>query len=60
MLEAMELSCPVLSSSTEALKEIGDDAALYFDPESCDELKKIELIIYDNEIRSSLIKKRFK
>tara|TARA_B100001121_G_C18675829_1_gene616199 strand:- start:217 stop:1284 length:1068 start_codon:yes stop_codon:yes gene_type:complete len=61
MLEAMELSCPVLSSSTEALREIGDDAALYFDPESCHELKKkIELIIHDSEIRSSLIKKGLK
>ena len=58
MLEAMELSCPVLSSSTEALKEIGDDAPIYFDPNSVNELyKSLKLIIENKNLRYDLIKK---
>ena len=58
MLEAMELSCPVLSSSTEALKEIGDDASIYFDPNSVDDLYKcLKLILENKNLRYDLIKK---
>lgn len=58
MLEAMELSCPVLSSSTEALKEVGNDAANYFDPESpLDLYQNIKLLIDDNNLRANLIDK---
>lgn len=32
VLEAMNLSCPVVSSNSRALKEIGSDGCLYFDP----------------------------
>ena len=48
VLEAMELGCPVVSSSTEALKEIGSDAAMYFNPYSVDELYTNLLNVIDN------------
>jgi glycosyltransferase involved in cell wall biosynthesis len=34
LLEAMQLGCPVLSSSAASLPEVAADAALYFDPRS--------------------------
>ncbi len=38
LLEAMQLGCPVLSSSAASLPEVGGDAPLYFRPDSPDEL----------------------
>ncbi len=45
ILEAMSYNCPVISSFASSLPEIGDDACLYFDPKSPQELcdKMIEL-----------------
>lgn len=40
LLEAMQLGCPVLSSSAGSLREVGGDAALFFDPYSMEELSK--------------------
>ena len=60
MLEAMELGCPVLSSSTPALQETGGDAALYFDPYSETELfNKLNLLINDISLANNLIQKGF-
>jgi glycosyltransferase involved in cell wall biosynthesis len=36
LLEAMQMGCPVLSSNSTSLPEIGGDAALYFDPHSAE------------------------
>lgn len=41
LVEAMACGCPVLSSSTSCLPEIGADAALYFDPNNEDEFRKL-------------------
>ncbi len=38
LLEAMQLGCPVISSSAGSLPEVGGDAAMYFDPSSMNEL----------------------
>lgn len=40
LLEAMHLSCPVLSSNIESFKEIGGTAVTYFDPNSVDDMEK--------------------
>lgn len=46
VLEAMSLSCPVICSDTPALKEIGDDAVLYFDAKDPKDLAtKMELML---------------
>lgn len=37
-LEAMFFACPVIASSADAVRETCDDAAVYFDPLSADEL----------------------
>jgi len=39
-LEAMALGCPVISSNTTSLPEVGGDAVLYFDPASDEELAR--------------------
>jgi len=58
LLEAMSLSCPVISSNTPALKEIGGDAVLYFDPKNHKELEeKIHLLLTDQKRRSELVDK---
>lgn len=41
LLEAMSLGCPVISSDAGALPEVGGNGAVYFDPESEDELVAI-------------------
>jgi len=38
LLEAMQLGCPVISSSAGSLPEVGGDAAMYFSPTSVAEL----------------------
>lgn len=56
LLEAMSLSCPVISSKTAALKEIGGTACLYFDPENeGDLIEKIQRIINDKELRREMV-----
>ncbi len=58
VLEAMSLSCPVVSSQTEALKEIAGDAALYFDPEQEESIvKNIESVLSKPNVRLEMIRK---
>lgn len=38
VVEAMNLSCPVLASNRGSLPEVAGDAALYFEPESAEEI----------------------
>lgn len=48
LLEAMQLGCPVLSSTAGALPEVGGDAALYFDPRSESQLAQCLLQACDS------------
>lgn len=58
ILEAMSLSCPVLSSNTDALKEIGGDAVIYFDPKDKNELlEKMHLMLSHDKLLGELSEK---
>ena len=55
-LEAMNYSCPVVSSNTSCLPEVQGNASLKFDPYSVEDIKdKIEKVLYSEEIRKELI-----
>lgn len=64
LLEAMAHGCPVLSSFSSSLPEVGGEACLYFDPKNVDDLvEKMELLTSDKELKDKLIstgKKRIK
>jgi glycosyltransferase involved in cell wall biosynthesis len=61
VLEAMELGCPVISSNTSSLKEVGGSACLYFNPKSsADLIKKINLLINNKKIYQSLIDRGYR
>jgi glycosyltransferase involved in cell wall biosynthesis len=50
VLEAMTLACPVACSRRSSLPEIAGDAAVYFDPDSVEEMRAvIESLLYDDE-----------
>lgn len=58
ILEAMSHSCPVIASYNSSLPEIGEEACLYFDPQSPENLRdKIRLLIENKRVRTELIKK---
>lgn len=58
LLEGMSLSCPVVSSNTSALKEIGGEAALYFDPNEPDDIvRAIEKVLNEPNISRELKRK---
>jgi len=58
ILEAMNFNCPVISSFTSSLPEIGGDACLYFEPSSSQDLKNKMLEFLENEqLRKELVKK---
>ena len=60
ILEAMSLGCPVICSNISAIKEIGGEAARYFDPNNIDDMTTaIEQTINSEEKRKILIKKGF-
>ncbi|MEA3272063.1 MAG: glycosyltransferase family 1 protein [Patescibacteria group bacterium] len=59
-LEAMAHGTPVLASNSSCLSEIYGDAALYFNPQSIDEMvKKMSEIVYNPELRKNLIEKGY-
>lgn len=64
ILEAMACDCPVVSSNAGSLREVGNDAALYFDPKNEEEMmQRISQILTDKKLRRELIKmgeKRYK
>lgn len=61
LLEAMALSCPVVSSNAGSLPEVGGDAALYFDPSNMTDMtNKIKQVINNENLRQDLIKKGLK
>lgn len=61
LLEAMVLSCPVVSSNAGSLPEVGGDAAIYFDPtDMTDMTNKIEKMVKSESLRKEMIKKGLK
>lgn len=58
VLEAMSFDCPVISSNSSSLPEVGGDACLYFDPKSKEELlKRLEELKNNEDLRKNLIEK---
>jgi glycosyltransferase involved in cell wall biosynthesis len=56
LLEAMHYGCPVLASDASCFREIAGDAALYFDPDSPDDLSsKLQRVFDDASLREQLI-----
>ncbi len=56
MVEAMKLGVPVTASNTSSMKEIGDGAALLFDPFKTEEIKNaLEKMIGNENLRQKLI-----
>lgn len=61
ILEAFALSCPVVSSSAGSLKEVGGDAAIYFDPHNLTDMtNKISRIIKDENLKKEMVEKGLK
>jgi glycosyltransferase involved in cell wall biosynthesis len=54
LLEAMQMGCPVLSSNSTSLPEIGGDAALYFDPHSAQSCADCLLRVLDRPLMDRL------
>lgn len=60
VLEAMKFGCPAVISNVSSLPEVGGDAALYFDPQSADDIaQKMTSVIQDSKLREELIKKGY-
>jgi glycosyltransferase involved in cell wall biosynthesis len=58
LLEAMSFNCPVISSFTSSLPEVGDEACLYFDPKNEVNLYEKLVSLKENEnLRQELIEK---
>lgn len=58
ILEAFQSRCPVLLSNTSCFPEIAQDAALYFDPYSKQDMReKVGYMIQNKEVREDLIRK---
>lgn len=56
LVEAMASGVPVMSSNRSCLPEVGGDAALYFDPESVEEMSTVmERILTDSTLRKDLV-----
>jgi glycosyltransferase involved in cell wall biosynthesis len=55
LLEAMQCGCPILTSTTTCLPEVGGDAVLYADPYSVDEISGgMHLLLTDDTLGSRL------
>ncbi len=58
VLEAMNCHVPALTSANSSMQEIGEDAALYFDPNDHEDIAdKLMLIYKDENLRKELIEK---
>jgi glycosyltransferase involved in cell wall biosynthesis len=56
LLEAMAHECPVISSFSSSLPEVGGEACLYFDPKNSEDLvEKMNHIISNKELSKQLI-----
>ncbi|MCL4353983.1 glycosyltransferase family 4 protein [Patescibacteria group bacterium] len=60
ILEAMKFGCPVLASNVSSLPEAGGDAAIYFDPNSAQDIaKNLESITQNPKLREEMVKKGY-
>ncbi len=58
LIESMNFSCPVISSFSSSLPEVGGDACLYFDPKDPKELaEKLSELKKNDKLRKELISK---
>lgn len=58
ILEAMTNHCPVLLSNSSCFPEIAQDAAMYFDPKSVDDMSdKMNMMVENSELRNMLVQK---
>jgi glycosyltransferase involved in cell wall biosynthesis len=58
ILEAMSYDCPVITSHSSSLPEVGGDACLYFDAKDPHDLyNDLKLLIQDKNIKQELIQK---
>jgi glycosyltransferase involved in cell wall biosynthesis len=56
ILEAFTAKCPIILSDTECFREIANEAAVYFEPQSIDSLVNImERVITSTELRKNLV-----
>ena len=61
LIEAMQSGVPILAGNKTSLPEIGGDAVLYCDPFSVESIQnQLQLLLKDDELRSSLIEKGLK
>ena len=57
LVEAMSCGAPIISTNTTAMPETCQNAAVYFDPYSVEDLlSKIELVLSTDKVRNELIK----
>ena len=55
LLEAMSYKCPVICSNSSSLPEVADQAAVYFDPNSTEDMQTtIENVLYDYDLCEQL------
>jgi glycosyltransferase involved in cell wall biosynthesis len=55
LIEAMACGCPVVASNSSSLPEVADNAALFFDPYSSEELaRKLRRVITEPDLRHQL------
>jgi glycosyltransferase involved in cell wall biosynthesis len=60
VLEAMKFGCPTVISNVSSLPEVGGDAAVYFDPQSVDDIaQKLETVIEDEKLRAEMTEKGY-
>jgi glycosyltransferase involved in cell wall biosynthesis len=60
VLEAMQFGCPVVTSNVSSLPEVGGDAAIYFNPESVDDIaEKIDKVVADEKLRTEMTEKGY-
>lgn len=61
ILEALDCDCPAALSNTSSLPEVAENAAIYFDPYDKSSINDaIKRIIYNDELRNTLIQKGYK
>jgi glycosyltransferase involved in cell wall biosynthesis len=60
VLESFACGCPAVISNTSSLREVGGDAAAYFDPKDClSILGTVKKVIYSKELREGLVNRGF-
>ena len=61
IIEAMACGVPVVCSDIPALKEVGNDSVLFFNPDDIQDIaNKVDKVIKDKDLRNKLIEKGFK